>query len=428
MEHRFLHQREFGEYAWRGVDASGKAFGHLPELSNPRNSRLALGNRIEQNQINKAVRLAQNPRKLEEKLDDAFSDRFLGKLRAASERQSPLLNAARTPMMAALEKQPQETQDRVAGMFDALTQIPGPEAVRDGSAHPYLSSQEQQSEQGDPWHFYEVNFDKIAADRALLQQLKNAHPEQAKAIAMLDSSLENFARQDRRFALHEWQQSRKENYTDQTIGKMGKMTVFIIAASAAVITGIMALANRKFSAAPLLYAAVAGLIASPKLRRAIFQSEHQAVLEDVDNVLNNKQFIEKTKRFSIEGDAWATAAEAIMDPAHSETNALLQLLEQHPASRDPIEADINTYVTTLSPDSTVQSALKTMIMNGEFPAFVNQIRHTSKKDAQEVILDYIRRGAGRYRKDVKTVQNTEEAIKKTTVVQMSETPGGTLPA
>lgn len=190
----------------------------------------------------------------------------------------------------------------------------------------------------------------------------------------------------------------------RAIGKMLKITGFVVFLSLTVITGLMAIArmitNKKIEArtllAPALFGIITYFIASKSLRKTISDGNEDA-LKEVDETLNDKQFKKAGLKYDIGGKPWASVY----------NNPDLQAFD---ASRATDE-ERRDFAQHLMPKNAApqqhEQFLALLDHPDEFASF-QRLARVKTPDARLIIREYIELGCSKYYRDMGNVKKTLE--------------------
>lgn len=352
------------------------------------------------------------PERLEEKVKNFTGRELLANLSALRDQNAGVIEGEEG-LRTRLLKVPIIDESRMEAILDALVEpLPayGDELARNDHRYLAYRAVKENAQDEDPLHIYEVRFGATREDQRYLEELKASQPEHAADIEEVRRMIESYMQKDRfRMQLLDYQEGRANNFTDQAIGKMGKMTGLILLAAGAVLTSIMMIANKKFSMAPFLYAGVAGLIASPKLRKSIFGGKHETTLLEVNRALG-ATFQNLSKKYGIGGNNWASFVEDIQSKAQ-----YVKDFEKKYKGTVPPESEIDAFVAeALGNNATEQekTSLKALLRNNDLPNLTAEVNRASGKDSKEVVLDYVRLGSHKFAKDMNTLSNTTEEAER----------------
>lgn len=265
----------------------------------------------------------------------------------------------------------------------------------DAIEHRYLRARE--TEEG-PGSWYGIDFRRIEKDQKMIESILQAAPDMAPDLQSdlhdLQRALGEYARVDPSLPMDRWGLIKPNGGTEKVLG-MARVAGIIAATAAAVFTGVLALARKEGFQAPLLYAGIAGLLASPELRRSLFGSKADNLLAEIDTTVNSSAFKESVRDYNIAGTAWRSFAEDVMHNP-GDTRKLINVIQRHQVTSSHSTEAIDEYVRNAMPAGKEQDQLRAMIMDGRFPTFAARLMDTKNADARDVILEYIGRGAGRF--------------------------------
>lgn len=291
-----------------------------------------------------------------------------------------------------------EVQDEMEAIFAGLLD-PRPEYGEPPTEelNRYLTCRELKNAQGDTVYAYGIKPGVVERDLAFLTNLQGVHPELAGQLAQVKASLTEYARRDERMVSHELGKARRESYTSQALGQMGKTAGFIACAFAATVTGILMISNmvrnkgKGLSAAPFLYGGIAALIASGSLRKSIFGTGAEKALAPLDKAINQSPFNRLAKTYDIQGTAWRSVTDELMqeDAVRAE---LLKQMEDGKAAPE----DVRDHINGLTSDTKVRQRLFAMVENGDYVLLATILKNVDDPTSQDVMLDYVKNGAWKY--------------------------------
>jgi hypothetical protein len=261
---------------------------------------------------------------------------------------------------------------------------PIPPKAQSGFTHRYVQGRERGK---DSW--YELRFDAIDTDLKDIERMQNAHPEARESFEALKNMLMDYGAQDRKYMAYKWQTEAKDTTTDATIMKMGGLGVVLLALTAAVGTGIVSLMNRRFPTTALLYAAVAGLIASPSLRHKLFAGKKENALTQIDIAVNPASAKKDIVDYHMAGRHWKRLAQELMNKPADDTNALLKKLATTKNDPSSFMGDVDAYAKRKMPgDEEAQANLRQMILDKRFASFASRMAVVKDSEAKQVVEAY----------------------------------------
>lgn len=288
-------------------------------------------------------------------------------------------------------------------IFTGLTQAPLLDPTT-GADHPFFRTEKIHKEGMDDWVWNELDLTKLSGYRDTIRELSVTSPEFINEWNRLDDMVEmTMETAGARYLSQQWLKRNSDDYTDKATGKILQMTGFILAAAAAAITGTIAFASKKSFTAPLLYAGIAGLIASPQLRRMLFGAPNAAAVETINAVLMNKPFLRQCKKYNVQGEGWANMANDCFGPEAEVRKFLHDVKDPELNHNDVIDTFVSGY-----PE--IEESLRRMIADNGFEGFVDVLKGGKSEQESQVILDYIRLGSWTYAKDLEEVQIASENI------------------
>jgi hypothetical protein len=178
-----------------------------------------------------------------------------------------------------------------------------------------------------------------------------------------------------------------------------------------VLTGAISLFHKKFSLAPFLYAGVAGLIASPNLRRMLFSGKEERLLAETSDVLNSGIYKQIDAKYAVQGTGWEHVVEQLMDRKNGDIKPFLTLLRENKGQLPAEDPRVQSFIAAIAPDDpAVRQGLGNMIAEGNFPPFARMLQSASTDESvRGTIQDYVRLGSGKYRKDTSVMENATRA-------------------
>lgn len=385
MERRLLHFRMNGPS--ENVAVHEKPDNREVVKNDSRLERGPLSMNVGEHLVREAVRISENPEAVHKRISKHFEDVPLH-VNAIAEQYGPLLGSA-IPTGIVGDHFLQELEAMRATILAGVETGTGAEIE-----HRYMRAKEKP--EGFP-SWYGIDFRAIEADKRMIRSIREAHPGNpalAGYLTQMERALNEYARVDPSLPSDRWGIIHRNRGDEQMLG-MGRTVGIIVAVVAAAFTGVMALGRKKGFTAPLLYAGVAGLLASPGLRLSLFGSKNEKMLAEVDATVNARSFKENVRTYDIAGNDWRTFAEGVMKSG-SETGTFLRELKRHPVDSHRNTETINEYVHSVMRAGEARGQLHQMILDGQFPAFVGTLRSAKSTDTQEVVSEYIGRGAGRF--------------------------------
>ncbi len=237
-------------------------------------------------------------------------------------------------------------------------------------------------------HVYRIRQGQILDDKELIAKLRPIVP--AETQAALDGLLVCLTRMEQTDpdgALR-FQNRPGQSFVNENVNKMGRLGLAVVATAAAAVMGTIAVISRKWSATPLLYLGIAAVAAQPSLLN-VFEPKDKRLVENASLALNNKEFKRLTGQYGIQGAAWATAVEEMMNNGGGTKNLLK-------AAKAGDSAKVKEYLDEISPKE-VRDQLDAMNTSGGKPSdlvqFLEAITAVTGADAKELVVDYIRSGA-----------------------------------
>lgn len=286
----------------------------------------------------------------------------------------------------------------VAGLLDPR---PGFGEPPTDALNRYLDWRTVENKNGETVYIYKIKADAVARDMAFLTKLQGVHPELSAQIENVKTSLNEYARRDERMVAHDLAQRRRESFTTQALGKMGKTSAFLACTFAATLLGGVMFAKmireksfkKGFSLAPLLYGGIAFFLASSSLRAATLGTSGEKALAPLDKILNRSSFNALAKRYDMQGGSWSAVIEELAS-ADAETTEFLAKLD----SRTATQEDIDEYIAGRTGDPEVSDTLRTMVENGDYARLVAILRGAKDPQTLSVLSDYVKTGAWKYAK------------------------------
>ncbi len=352
----------------------------------------------------RAARLGNNPQEMEAAVTNALGPRMLLQLSGIIESNKSIVDRGlRTQLNIITKNDPIKFQKTIDDILSALTD----DVYGNLKKHRYLYRDNiPKKNESQDTATYGILFGKCEEDYDFLQELIAMHPDKSEELRQLQSMINRFVQVDpRNLGMYQVARSRNSGYGTQGLKQMGKMSLFLAGTGLAVITGIMSISQKKFSAAPFLYAAVAGLVASPSLRRLLFSPQQEIQLHEINTVLNDRQFLIASQTYNIQGARWRALADQLMNSRNNKTlKQFVESLRKDTAT----DTEKETFVKNMTLDAAEQEQLKNMINQKKFVYFADQLMSVGTKDAKSVIGDYIERGAAKYAKEIRSVEDVLE--------------------
>ncbi len=429
MERRLLNFA-FGQ----SVEHSGAVPQESPEalrqmiLEQQKNNRNAASDTIVEELKNKLIMLTNDPKE-REKLWQDLTTGMLSRLTTLTQEFADLMKGAGGPPLQDLSKEFSLPEDKAMfkDILRSLSTKPRTH-LAGGDPHPYLLAQSMEKEDGSGLlYFPKVKFDVIKEHQTFLQKLMLERPDLQPILEKMKAGLEQFLREDKRKYAEQAVGTLlgKGNYADRVIGKVGKMTGFILAATVALTTGTYMILQKKILAAPFLAAGVAALLGSPRLRRMLTEGKEEQSFAEVDAVLNNKSFLRICREYGIKDVQWEKLAGRLMEDDMETNEMLTKLRAKKP---EALTADITKYAKRLAKsDATVQRKLEAMILDGRFSDFVRSLRSSPNEDVRQVVRDYIKLGSWEYRTDLDEVAAAGTSLAQNNALASGTDEGLTLP-
>jgi|GEM_PF-6067038 len=270
------------------------------------------------------------------------------------------------------------------------------------------------------WHYSQVKLLELSTYRDRLKELSSSMPQFAEDFAQLDRMLLQWQQIDaQRLAIFEQKQLQRKNPTDAKIMSILGLGGFVVAAAGATVAGLMSFMGKKPPTAALIYAGIAGIIASPTLRGMIFEGKYEGAMKEINSILNNAYFLSICKSYGVQGKTWESVAETVTNQAHKPTNDLLKQIAD--TGGDPekmktmkIEEKATQYASEMIPESEpdARAALVKMIMQQHFASFAASLRSGGRKDTKLVVNDYIREGSWKYRTDLPDIETLDRTLRE----------------
>jgi hypothetical protein len=363
--------------------------------------------------LNKAITLIQGPN-LEYHMNQYMVKDMPAQLNGVTESYKAVLTDAGKKLEEGLSDMP-EYNEKIQSVISTLS-TPLPEHEQGiQSENPYVSI--KAGKKGNDW--YNINFKKIEMDKKMIADLKLTKPNLAGELQYIENALDEYARQDPKLPLYQWEQEKSGNKMDADIMKMGRLTVALIATAAFVVTGIIALKNRRGFTAPLIYGAVA-ILAIPGMGQRLLGGKHEKMLSQIKSTVHNPQFNEMAEAYNAKGPSWKNYVSHIMED-NDDAKVLMGKIKDKTITPEEIDA----YVKQEMPnDEAAQKSLKKMIDEGKFTTFAGVMMSATDENAQTLIKDYIGEGASAFAKLEKA--GTEDARKISESDAAAYPNGGTL--
>ncbi len=320
-----------------------------------------------------------------------------------------------------LKNLPDGVSEEVTTMTESFLELPDLDSTTN-IRHRYFSSRRINEKGTDPWYSLDVNWKQVDSDEKLLEDLKKTNPKCAEELTTLQNAIEELSRQSVDWGEHEWQRRQKlhPDKLDKAVLKTGRMGLFLAASAAAILTGVMAIFNKKFSAAPFLYAGVALCLANPDLLKALFRGKARNLIENTKPILNDN-FRNLAREHGIGGSEWSQFAEDVMQKDSSTQEAVERTLAFCKQNGNNIahasDTDLEVLTKKLVPGENekkqaVRAELVKIIREGTFPMLISSLRASGNKDAQNLALDYITGSPSAFEEDARAVKAAEEAASK----------------
>lgn len=348
---------------------------------------------VQETQKQNILRYALHPEETAEDIRHAFGEGLLQGVQDVQAHYATRLEAAQN----ALPKDDNALLRELEHIHEALLEPVTVDVTDNSNKGRYvMHNRRGKNEDGDTVFTYGIDFLKVKKDLATVQTLKNAYPQHAAELQVYENALLEMKMQDRRHGLFDREEANRNNYADQKLLQMAKITAFLAASTAALLTGVVALVNKKSMTAPLLYGAVAVLIGSPKLRKSLFGGASDVMASEVDATLNNPAFKELSKKYDIRDAAWSNYVEEICTSPTS-TKTILRTYERNGNQLKGIESQVEEYAAKVFPSNDQARAnLIRMFADGAFASFARMMLGAKNKDARDVIQDYIKLNAVQY--------------------------------
>jgi len=344
----------------------------------------------------------ETPRKQVVQAAREKQDYLSGEVEQPLQKQALDFANALPSLQAGLQNDPLDVQNEVDAIVNGLLDPrPGFGEPPTESMNRYLDWRTVQNDNGDTVYIYKIKADAVTRDLAFLTKLQGVHPELAGQLEDVKTSLNEYARRDERMVAHDIAQRRRESFTTEAVGQMGKTTLTIFLAFATALTGTMMFAKmireksfwKGFSLTPFIYGGILAFLASSKLRAATLGTAGEKALAPLDRILNHSSFNPMAKRYRMEGGAWAAIVEDLAAD-EEETNEFLAKLDAGKATQEGIDA----YIAGRTGDPEISAALAEMIQNGDFARFAVIVRGANSPESLSVLVDYVKMGAWKHAK------------------------------
>ena len=312
--------------------------------------------------------------------------------------------------------------DKAEGVLESIfekiaTEVPGPDGDTRKVDHPYIQKNFFKVE-GLPKKIpnYGIN-SAIYKDADFINGAlsKPGLTEEQRSVLMdMGQALQTFAMNDwNRWAKEMATNARKNNYSDKVILEMGTVGVALAAASAAVLTGIMSLSSGKASAAPLLYGGIAGILAFPDARKAIFGGKHQVALDQLGNNLD-KNFRKSAASAKVEGRSGEKLLTRLMHPdAEIDTfNEHMKLAVSDPTNL-PTKEEKDAFAEMLAPKN---ENFRNILDDPDPEQYLalTQVENITDPDAQKTVKFFGLSGAAKYNREasqkIKLLEQSSEVL------------------
>ncbi len=279
---------------------------------------------------------------------------------------------------------PSDTQESPLEHINAIAQaiIKPPKGAAPAGTHRYLTE-------------YDLNYRQIEADQSYLRTLAGTRSDLQADLLQLDRALGELMYKDPRYGIRQLEKRHEEDNVDGKIYKALQGGLFVAAAFAAVLGLGVGIAQRKLSAATLMYAGVA-LLAYPGVWDQLFSGKDKIMVKEINGSLNDPLFKSIRKKYNVQGRVWANyARNTLQEP--SSTKSLISALKSnnlHSKGSPELEQQIKEYVQSMGGSKDDKANMQRMIDDEQFVDFAQILLTLHNEDAQAIAYDYIKTGGG----------------------------------
>jgi hypothetical protein len=280
---------------------------------------------------------------------------------------------------------------QVQAIIDALTAVgtlgKGQKPDKKASRYLYLRQAKLDGKAMPDTSLIGVNVEEVDKDIQSLRATKEIYTTSKMQIDALICLLEKLKAVDpARLASFEYGKMRANSQVNRTFGYAGRLAGTVAFGGFAVITGIMTLVGKTKPTAAIAYAAAAYACANPDA----FSSRDSKLLKEAGGILRNNTFTYGLyKKYQMSGPQWADAFDGLMT-MDDKSNSALQKYQKG-------EIKAKELALALVPDenTAAHGSLLALIENkGDFDALLKMIKGVKSKESKELVLSYIRAGAG----------------------------------
>jgi hypothetical protein len=289
----------------------------------------------------------------------------------------------------------QKTVQTALKSLEAIKQLEPDEEVTGGDAQRYLKTNVIAKNSDGPAILYAVKQDVVKADIEQLKLMTKVYPQHAGQLNQLIGILQQLRVSDPAgYASTEAAQVRKDAPASKALGFMGKSGAIILLAAAALLSGSMMLARKKFSVAPFLYAGILLWMVNPKA----FSPKEQRVMQDASNLLTNKDFVERiAPRYSFQGKDGADSLESLIK-MENKNHPLLKKYDNGSISQE----EMTELLDELAPANSSKRAMTQELLNNkkDFKLLRSYVSGIKSDEALALIRGYTEQATWKQAKNV----------------------------
>lgn len=372
--------------------------------------RQALGENIEYARLKRGLGMIDKQQHRE--LSNEYYTGMLRNMNAVHQANQVRLDDAERNMPEHMRRPGERLRDIIKKLRQAPPSTLGEKPTRNGYIE--LSQSDKVKGQSERLSFYTVSFRDVMEDLKFVRDMmQKAYPDPSstehQALQNIEQSLVALAETDTfNFQYNNYRNAISNKPAARAFSKIGRLGAVVLFGGYTLLTGVQAVANKKFSVAPILgaagvYLSAVGLdgIQSPKGRR-----ELQQALDTVQN----RDFHYLSQKYQIEGKQWADTLENMMSKRGEraikafekklETGSVTDqetedFLDEFFSKADPLRSTMKSMIQNRA-RATVGGQLPTIARKNDFALFAEILRRPSNREVKRFVYDYVEAGAWKH--------------------------------
>lgn len=260
-----------------------------------------------------------------------------------------------------------------------------------------METKDQQNKAIESMSFVKVNIQKVTDDIKLLQTAKTGlFPESAAQLNAMIRALDMLRASDPHGAA-QWLagNARANTPTNEALAYAGKLGGVVILGGATALSGIMSIATKQVSAAPLIYGGAMMYILNPDF---LTGKNRNQIMESA-SLLNNDRFVYTlAPKYGMQGKEWGTAIETLFG-LYAKNNKTLLAYQANPTSRETMKNLADELVPS-SGSLAHKNVMRLLQNKADFDDVLNMMKPITSKETIQLVAGYIKGGSWRYARKV----------------------------